>query len=95
MMNVCLRFWEVWILQDKENWKVSHVPIVAYLLSDEFEIEGTEIYKSNDREFVDFIFKNSKELHESIKDYNENEYLQKYYSNIQKVRNMIYRAKKE
>ena len=80
-------------MQNKENWKVSHVPIVAYLLSDGFEIIETEIHKNGDREFVDFIFKNSKELHEYIKDYNENEYLQEYYSNIQKVRNIIYQTK--
>ena len=83
-------------MQDKkEFWKVSHVPIVAYLLSDGFEIEGTEIFKNGDREFVDFVFKNSKELHESIREYKENKFLQGYYSNIQKVRNMIYQAKKK
>ncbi|MCK9471767.1 MAG: DUF5659 domain-containing protein [Bacilli bacterium] len=79
----------------KETWKVSHVPIIAYLLSDGLEIIETEIYKNGDREFVDFVFKNSKELHQSIRDYKENNFIQEYYNNIQKVRNMIYQAKKK
>lgn len=79
----------------KEFWSVSNIGIVAYLITDGFEIVDTKVFEKDGRSRIDFVFKNNKELHLAIKDYKENEFLQKYYENIQVVRDRIYKARND
>ena len=81
-------------MENKEFWNVGNVGLVAYLLTDGFKYEEIKVSEYNGRSRVDFVFNNNNELHLAIKDFKENEFLQKYYNNIQFVRDKVYKAKK-
>lgn len=75
--------------EEKKLYYINDQYLISYLILEGHNVEKVEVYENEFRKKVDFYFEPTKELKLNIKDFKENEFLQKYNAQLREVRKII------